>query len=161
MSFLSKLFELLSKAKVPETVVLKPEGTTNKLIVLLKKHEGVMLKAYKDSVGKLTIGVGRNLDDVGISGDEAEYLLKNDIDRCLYDLKTHLPWYLNLSENRQIVMIDMCFNLGIGGLLEFKNTLASIQSGDYQKASEQMLQSKWATQVGNRATELSEMMKEG
>jgi lysozyme len=58
-------------------------------------------------------------------------------------------------------MIDMCFNLGIGGLLEFKNTLASIQSGDYQKASEQMLQSKWATQVGNRATELSEMMKEG
>lgn len=131
------------------------------MIQLLKKHEGLRLKPYKDSVGKLTIGVGRNLDDVGITEDEAEMMLMNDIDRCFFDVDYHLPWFSYLDEIRQMVLIDMCFNLGIHGLLGFKNTLESIKLGEYEKASEQMLQSKWAVQVGNRAKELSQMMKEG
>lgn len=132
-----------------------------KLIALIKKHEGVVLHPYVDSVGKLTIGVGRNIEDNGISMDEAEYLLKNDIDRCIWDMEKHLPWYKDLTENRQLVLLDMCFNLGIGKLLGFKNTLQSIKEGDYEEASKQMLQSKWATQVGQRAAELSNMMREG
>ena len=132
-----------------------------KLINLLKKHEGIRLKPYLDTVGKLTIGVGRNLDDVGISKDEAEMMLLNDIDRSIHDLDHHLPWWINLDETRQTVLIDMCFNLGISRLLGFENTLKSIESGNYEIASQQMLQSKWAIQVGNRAKELSQMMKEG
>jgi len=132
-----------------------------KLINLLKKHEGIRLKPYLDSVGKLTIGVGRNLDDVGISKDEAEMMLSNDIDRSIHDLNHHLSWWIDLDETRQMVLIDMCFNLGISRLLGFENTLRSIKSGEYEIASQQMLQSKWAGQVGNRAKELSQMMKEG
>lgn len=128
---------------------------------MLIKHERLMLKPYKDSVGKLTIGVGRNLDDVGIFEDEADLMLKNDIDRCIHDLNYHLTWWNDLDEVRQMVLVDMCFNLGIYGLLGFKNTLESIKTGDYEKASEQMLQSKWATQVHGRAIELSKMMKGG
>lgn len=132
-----------------------------KLIQLLKKHEGISLKPYRDSVGKLTIGVGRNLYDVGIFEDEAEMMLMNDIDRCLYDLNYHLPWWSDLDSVRKMVMVDMCFNLGIFGLMTFNDTLESVKAGDYEKASKQMLQSKWATQVGDRAKELSQMMKEG
>jgi len=128
---------------------------------LLIKHEGLRLKPYRDSVGKLTIGIGRNLDNVGITEDEAELMLKNDIDRSIYDLNTHLSWWSTLSPVRQMVMVNMCFNLGIFGLLEFKQTLASIQSGDFEKASQRMLESKWADQVGNRAIELSQMMRRG
>ena len=128
---------------------------------MLIRHEGLRLKPYYDSVGKLTIGVGRNLDDVGITEDEAEMMLTNDIDRTIYDLNTHLPWWNILDEIRQMVMVDMCFNLGIFGLLTFKNTLAAIKQGDYSEASILMLESKWAEQVGNRAWELSEMMRMG
>jgi lysozyme len=132
-----------------------------KLIQLLKKHEGLRLKPYKDSVGKLTIGVGRNLSDVGIFEEEAEMMLMNDIDRCIDDLDYHIPWWDSIDEIRQMVLVDMCFNLGIFGLLGFKNTLESIKFGNYEKASQQMLDSKWAIQVGNRAKELSEMMRGG
>jgi lysozyme len=133
----------------------------DKLIIFLKKHEGVRLFPYTDTVGKLTIGVGRNLTDNGISGDEAEYMFKNDIDRVINDLNIHLPWYKNLSENRQIVLIDMCFNIGIFRLLGFKKTLAFMELGDYENAAVEMLASKWAGQVGMRAVELVDMMREG
>ena len=131
------------------------------IVKLLIKHEGMKLMPYHDSVGKLTIGVGRNLDDCGISSDEAEMLLLNDIDRACYDLNTHLPWWKNLDCVRQMVLVDMAFNMGIFGLLTFKNTLAAIKAGDYPEASILMLESKWAEQVGNRAVELSKMMREG
>ena len=126
---------------------------------MLIRHEGVRAKPYRDSVGKLTIGVGRNLDDVGLFKDEIDLMLTNDIFQCIDDLNSHIPWWNDLDSTRQMVLIDMCFNLGIHGLLGFKNTLESIKSGDYKKASEQMLESKWAIQVGGRAKELSEMMK--
>lgn len=132
-----------------------------KLISMIKKHEGIRLKPYKDSVGKLTIGIGRNLDDVGITEDEAEIMLMNDIDRCFYNLNYHLPWFQKIDETRQMVLVDMCFNLGIFGLLGFKKTLECIRIGDYEGASIHMLDSKWASQVGNRAKELAEMMKKG
>ncbi len=128
------------------------------LLTQLRAHEGVRSKPYRDTVGKLTIGVGRNLDDRGLSPEEIDFLLSNDIDDHWVELLTALPWVTRLSPTRQIVLLDMAFNLGVPGLLKFAHTLDSIKSGDYALAAKQMLQSKWARQVGPRARRLSQMM---
>ncbi len=132
-----------------------------KLIRLLITHEGLRLKPYRDTRGKLTIGVGRNLDDVGITEEEALYLLKNDIKRVLDFLKERLPYWNGLTETRKMALVDMCFNLGPGGFLSFKKMLAALERGDYEQAAREMLDSRWARQVGRRAEELAEMMREG
>ena len=129
---------------------------------LLKKHEGLRLRPYRCTSGKLTIGVGRNLEDCGITEQEAKELLKNDILRCELELITNIPdIYSNLSENRKLVLLDMSFNLGIKGFLQFKTTLGFIKSGEYEKAANQMLTTKWAKQTGARAIELSQLMRKG
>jgi len=128
----------------------------------LIRHEGMRLKPYRCTAGKLTIGVGRNLDDRGISKPEAMLLLDNDILNCETELLEHLPVvYTGLNETRKAVLINMCFNLGISGLLGFKNTLAFIGVRDFERAANNMLASKWAKQVGLRAIELSEQMRKG
>lgn len=127
----------------------------------LELHEGRRLKPYHDAVGKVTIGIGRNLDDAGISDEEADVLLGNDIARCVRDLDRALSWWRNLDDVRQRVLLDMCFNLGIAGLLGFHNTLASVQRGDWPAAKTGMLGSKWAGQVGKRARRLADMMETG
>ena len=127
----------------------------------LLDHEGMVLKPYRDTVGKLTIGIGRNLADRGISEEEALFLLENDIEMCVADLNKALPWWTTLSEARQHVLLDMCFNLGIGRLLGFKNTLVAVRDGNYEKAARGMLASLWAKQVGRRAFRLATMMREG
>lgn len=123
--------------------------------------EGKKNKPYKDTVGKLTIGVGRNLDDVGLSDEEVQYLLENDIDRVIGDLDIALPWWSALSEERQQVLANMCFNLGISRLLAFKNTLEAMEEGRYDAAANGMLASLWARQVGARAIRLANRMKAG
>lgn len=131
------------------------------LAMELRRDEGVRLKPYKDSVGKLTIGVGRNLDDNGISQAECDLMLQNDIaDHCA-ELDRKLPWWKGLDEVRQRVLANMAFNMGVAKLLGFKNTLALVESGDYAKAADEMLNSAWAKQVGLRATRLSGMMRTG
>ena len=125
----------------------------------LVRDEGLRLKPYKDTVGKTTIGIGRNLDDVGISKDEAYLMLDNDIQRTSDSLDKNLPWWKTLDEVRQRVILNMAYNLGINSLLGFKNTLAAIQAGRYNDAADGMLASKWATQVGDRATRLAKMMR--
>ena len=132
-----------------------------RLIKLLITHEGLRLKPYRDTVGKLTIGVGRNLDDVGITEEEALYLLTNDIKRVLDFLKGKLPYWNEFTETRKMALVDMCFNLGPGGFLSFKKMLASLENGDYEQAAREMLDSKWARQVGRRAEKLAEMMRKG
>lgn len=122
-------------------------------------HEGIRYHAYRDTVGKLTIGCGRNLDDVGITPDEALYLLRNDIARVQEELTRTFPWFVTLSEIRARVLVDMCFNLGLAGLKTFRATLASLVAGDYVNAARLMLSSKWARQVGTRATRLAYMME--
>lgn len=126
----------------------------------LINDEGLRLKPYKDSVGKLTIGIGRNLDDVGISEDEAIYLMRNDIKKCQAQLSA-FDWYSKLSAVRKNVIINMCFNLGFAGLLKFKNLIAAINANDYHRASIEMLTSKWADQVKNRAVRLAKQMELG
>lgn len=133
----------------------------NAMVADLRRDEGERLKPYRDTVGKLTIGVGRNLDDVGLSPEESAYLLANDINKVLRQLDEKLPWWRGLCFNRQRVLINMAFNLGIAGLLGFRNTLAAVQAGQYDKAAEGMLSSKWATQVGKRAVRLADLMRNG
>lgn len=132
-----------------------------RLIDQITLHEGLRLKPYRCTAGKLTIGIGRNLDDVGISKDEADMLLKNDIEKVIGQLSNSLPWYKNLNKIRQRVLIDMAFNLGIAGLLKFKNTLGHIQAGRWPEAAKGMLASRWAKQVGRRAERLATMMQTG
>ena len=128
---------------------------------LLIKHEGLRKKPYKDTVGKLTIGVGRNLDDVGLSLEECHYLLDNDIKSVENSLIIQLPWYKSLDPVRKDILKNMCFNLGINGLLGFSVTLKEIEKGHYQTAAQHMLDSKWASQVKGRAKELADMMITG
>jgi lysozyme len=128
------------------------------ITTMLLKHEGLKLFVYNDTMGIPTIGVGRNLRDRGLTKEEALYLLANDIKDFSDKLTRALPWYSGLPQDAQNVLLDMAFNLGIGGLLGFKQTLGLIQKGDYKKASITMMQSKWADQVGYRAQELSNIL---
>lgn len=125
------------------------------------RHEGLRLKPYVDTTGHLTIGYGRNLDAIGITTDEAAYLLNSDIDRAVKGLLAHLPWVLDLDTVRQSVLVNMAFNLGLQGLLTFQSTLKAIQQGRYSAASDAMIDSTWAHQVGARAVELAAQMKTG
>ncbi|HWR04379.1 MAG TPA: glycoside hydrolase family protein [Humidesulfovibrio sp.] len=117
--------------------------------------EGLRLKPYRCTAGRLTIGVGRNLEDKGISESEALLLLDNDIGDCWSQLAVRQPWALAAPEDIQEVLVSMAFNMGVGGLLEFKDTLALLQAGRYPEASRAMLASKWAGQVGKRAERLA------
>ena len=132
-----------------------------KLIKQIRRHEGERLKPYLCTAQKLTIGVGRNLDDRGISKQESKYLLMNDIKAVEDALVVKLPWFDTLDDVRKRVLIDMGFNLGIGGLLGFKDTLRYVSEGKYSQASRSMLMSLWADQVGQRAETLSRMMETG
>lgn len=123
-------------------------------------HEGLRLEPYLCTANKLTIGVGRNLDDVGVSKSEAMFLLQNDINRVRTPLM-RLAWFSELDEVRQKVVIDMAFNLGYKGLLGFRRTIAAIERKDYKAASREMMDSRWARQVGRRAQRLAEMMATG
>ncbi|MCX8566976.1 MAG: lysozyme [Glomeribacter sp. 1016415] len=128
------------------------------LISELKRDEGERFKPYFDTVGKITIGVGRNLTDGGISQSECAIILNNDIARTMRWLDQHLPWWRTLDAVRQRVLINMAFNLG-GNLLTFVNTLNAMQRNNYAAAAHGMLTSKWANQGGQRAVRLANMMR--
>ena len=131
------------------------------LIDTLVRHEGLRRLAYEDSVGVLTIGVGRNIEEVGLSDDEIYYLLKNDIRRCETELDNVFRWYKDLDQVRQEAMINLCFNLGITKLRKFKLALRSMEVKDYEDAADEFLDSLWATQVGQRAVEVTYMIRFG
>ena len=123
-------------------------------------HEGLELKSYTCSAGYVTLGVGRNVEELGITEDEARYLLDNDILRVTKELDNAMPWWRNMSEVRQRVVVDMVFNLGISRFLNFKNAINAMQEEDWDEAAAQMLDSRWADQVGQRATRLAKAMVE-
>ena len=131
------------------------------LIDTLVRHEGLRRLAYEDSVGVLTIGVGRNIEEVGLSDDEIYYLLKNDIRRCETELHNSFRWYKDLDQVRQEAMINLCFNLGITKLRKFKLALRAMEVKDYEDAADEFLDSLWATQVGQRAVEVTYMIRFG
>jgi len=131
---------------------------------LLIKHEAEVNHAYKDSEGYWTIGVGHLIDKRkggSISHKISMLILDDDVNEKLGQCDREFDWFDELDETRKIVVLDMVFNLGIDGFKEFKKTVKYIADGDYAEASVEMLDSKWASQVGKRATELSNMMRLG
>lgn len=132
-----------------------------KLIDQLKLHEGLRLKPYKCTSGKLSIGVGRNLEDIGISEKEAEMLLLHDIEEAERQLTAHFPWTQDLDEVRLAALINFTFNVGIGTVSKFVNAMALLKDGNFDMASEEFLQSRWANQVGQRAIDVTEQIRTG
>jgi len=131
----------------------------------LKGDEGVRSTVYNDSLGYATIGVGRLVDSrktaVGLRDIEIDFLLQNDIEDRINALTKYLPWFQNLDDARRGVLLNMAFQLGVAGLLAFKNTLAAVERGDYAAAAAGMLNSKWAQQTPNRAKRLADQMLDG
>lgn len=123
-------------------------------------HEGMRLRPYRCTAGKLTIGVGRNLEDKGISHDEAMMLLRNDIKEITRQLE-RFGWFRTLGPVRRKVLIDMCFNLGIQGLLGFQKMIEALKRADYGRAADEMVNSRWYGQVGERGRRLERMMRTG
>jgi len=132
-----------------------------RLFTQLRLHEGVEHKPYKCTAGYLTIGVGRNIEERGLSDDEIDYILNNDVNIATDELVATFDWYADLDPIRQRVVIDMVFNLGMPRFKQFKNMIAAIEAGDWMEASNQMMDSRWAEQVGLRASRLAEMMETG
>jgi lysozyme len=140
---------------------MKEKYDAARLAKTLGRDEGLRLKPYRCTAGKLTIGIGRNLDDRGISKAEAAVMFQNDLDGAVAELDRALPWWRELNAVRQEVLINMAFNLGMPGLLKFVNTLAAVQRGDYERAAKGMRVSLWARQVGSRAERLAREMETG
>ena len=135
---------------------------TDNITRLLRGDEGEVLHAYNDHLGFATIGIGRLIDKRkggGISKEESAYLLANDIMRFSKELDQRLPWWKTLSDARRGVLLAMAFQMGVDGLLKFKNTLEAVRMGQYDKAADGMLQSMWAKQTPERATRMSEQMR--
>lgn len=127
----------------------------------LTRDEGLKLKPYRCTADKLTIGIGRNLDDAGITPAEARMLLENDIARAEAGLDNAAPWWRQMSDTRQRALVNMAFNLGMSRLLGFRNMLEALRGGDYDRAAHEALNSKWAEQVGERAHRIAKMIREG
>ena len=130
----------------------------------LRRDEGECLHAYSDTLGFLTIGVGRLIDarkGGEISENESAYLLKNDIDRVIRSLVTRLPWFTLMDEARKGVLANMAFQMGVDGLMGFRKMLDCVQAGDYAGAAHEMVQSRWAKQTPERAMRLVAQMHEG
>jgi lysozyme len=127
----------------------------------LTRHEGMSLRAYVDTTGHITIGVGRNLTDVGITQEEANAMLEHDIARTIGAVTLRWPWWERLDPIRQRVLVNMAFNLGVDGLAGFQRFLEYVRTGFYLEAAAEMVPTKWSRQVGPRADELAAMMRTG
>lgn len=132
----------------------------SKLESQLIRDEGLRLKPYRDTVGKLTIGIGRNLDDVGISECEAKVMLRNDIAKAKQEMQ-NFAWFNALNPARKRAILNMHFNLGLGRLLGFKRMISALNRGDCMQAAHEALDSKWAHQVGKRAIRIAEAIRNG
>ena len=131
------------------------------MIDQINRHEGFRAKPYDCPAGKLTIGYGRNIEDMGITMTEAEYLLVNDLTRSQTELTNSLPWYKGLSHRRKQAMLNLHFNMGTGTLSKFQKFLKAMSESDYSTAKAELLNSKYAQQVGKRAQEVAEQIVNG
>lgn len=139
-------------------------ASLDKLKELLHEHEGWRSHAYQDSLGYWTIGYGRLIDERkggGISREEGEFLLGNDIRSKMNEMDERLPWWRSLDDVRQVALLDMAFNLGVAGLSNFRRMLGALEAGQYERAASEALSSRWADQVGRRADEIAEMFRTG
>ena len=136
----------------------------SKIFQMLKTHEAVSKFAYTCPGGKLTVGVGRNVDPdggLGLSNDEVDYLLRNDVYRTSIELTKNFAWFSALCPARRDALIDICFNLGLTRLKKFKKALGAMAKGDYILAAKEFMDSNWSRQVGQRAITVTTMIETG
>jgi lysozyme len=130
-------------------------GVTKELIddlkAMLIKNEGIELKPYFCTSNKITIGVGRNLSDNGITKQEADTLLTNDMDNVFADLDRNIPFWKSMPYNVRLALADLCFNLGIRKLCKFSKMLEALEERDFELAGAELLDSRYAQQVKKRA----------
>lgn len=180
---LSQLLSLLSRLKSPELSTKEsskpsassassprqsPESSNSEMLTKgvdqIKRHEGLVLNAYQDHLGYWTIGYGRLIDKRkggGISEKEAEMLLENDVSAVVSSLSRQITFWNRLNDPRKAVLMNMAFQMGVGGLMKFKRTLAMIEAGEYAQAADNMLTSLWAKQTPRRAKEMANQMRTG
>ena len=134
-----------------------------RLVKMLKLHEGVRNHVYVCTAGYETIGVGRNISEsgLGLTDEEINILLMNDIERVKKELSSSFSWFVDLDEVRQNAIIDMCFNLGLSRLNQFVKALDGMASKDYDKAADEFMDSRWSQQVGQRAVTVTDMIRTG
>jgi lysozyme len=142
------------------------EENMEKLIATLKRHEGVKTHAYRDSLGVLTIGCGRNINNsskhkgIGLTIDEIEYMLQNDVERTIKELSQEYVWFNDMEEGaRRDGIINMHFNLGRFRFAGFKKAIGHMENGSYDAAATEFLDSRWAKQVKGRSLEVTDMIK--
>ena len=135
----------------------------SELTEMLRKHEGVRDKVYLCSAGYETIGVGLNIseDGLGLSEDEIDYLLNNDIKRVREELTEEYYWFAGLNDARQDAMIDLSFNLGQTRLRGFVKALEAMSREEFENAADEFMDSRWSEQVGDRAVEVTEIIRTG
>ena len=121
-------------------------------------HEGLELKPYKCTANKTTIGVGRNIEEVGISEDEAMYLLDNDIKNVVAQCQATFSWFDGLSDIRKEAIVNLVFNMGLSTFCKFKKTISYIEQGLYELAGTELLDSNYARQVGQRSVDVANMI---
>ena len=126
----------------------------------LIRHEGLKLLPYKCTAGKLTLGVGRNIEDRGISKETAMQMLDEDIEICLNELMERLDYFETLPTEVQETLVNLCFNMGISRLMKFQLMLGAIQAGQYELAAKELLDSRYARQVGKRSEELADTLRQ-
>jgi len=131
------------------------------LMAQLNLDEGRRKRIYTDTKGKVTAGVGRNLTDRDFSEDEIDLMLQNDVRIVIQSLDKAYPWWKGLTEERQQVVANMAFNLGLPKFSAFKKFLAALQSGRWEMAADEMENSLWARDVGDRAVRLVKRMRNG
>ena len=148
--------------------IIMEENNMDKLIAILKRHEGVKHFAYRDSLGILTIGCGRNISGeephtgLGVSDDEIDYMLQNDIERTIKELSREYPWFNDMEEGaRRDAIINMHFNLGRARFAGFKKAIGHMEMGEHGKAATEFLDSRWAKQVKGRAIEVTDTIRTG
>ena len=141
--------------------VTYPSFIQDKARQLIKSHEGVRMKPYIDTVGKCTIGVGRNLTDRGLTVEEVRLLFETDFNLAMHILDIWLSDWQSYPATVQIALLSMAFNLGGPRLSGFVKMRAALQAHDYEEAAAQALDSRWAKQVGSRAEEIATLLREG
>lgn len=143
------------------------ESSNQRLLDMVKLHEGERLDLYQDSKGIYTIGVGHNLEEKGISPAVSSLMLQEDLGEALDDA-SKLSWFDNLNEPRQAAIVDLIFNMGLPTFLKFRNTISLLEAGDYEAAGDELLvgtgpggKSRYYADVGIRAERISNMIKTG
>jgi lysozyme len=170
------LFKMYTRVK-NNTRIHEKDKTDQFFIELIKHQEGFRSEHYYCTSNKLSIGFGRNVIDnpltreeliylgfddrfkVSVNRIQAEYLLKNDMEKFYLQLQRKIPFYNSLDKEAQYILLNMAFNMGTKTLMKFIGTLTLIKNGDYKQASFEMLDSRWSKQVGNRSVQLSILME--